>query len=73
MMTFYYLQLIIYNLLLSSTLLGNYFYSQAESLTWHFSDDIELLLDKERREVQFRSSARVGQVIYMYTFSTHTY
>ena len=41
---------------------GQYFYAQAESLVWHFTDDIELVLDNEKREVQYRSQMRLGQV-----------
>ena len=39
---------------------GNYFYSQAHSLVWHYTDDIELVLEPEKREVQYRSSTRIG-------------
>jgi uncharacterized protein (DUF1499 family) len=41
---------------------GPYFYAQAESLAFHYADDIELVLDVENREVQYRSSTRLGAV-----------
>lgn len=41
---------------------GPYFYSQADSLVWRFTDDIELVIDNEKREVQYRSQTRLGQV-----------
>ncbi len=40
---------------------GQYFYAQAHSLAFHYTDDIELKLDNNKREVQFRSSTRLGQ------------
>ena len=40
---------------------GRYFYAQAHSLAFHYTDDIELKLDNDKREVQFRSSTRLGQ------------
>jgi uncharacterized protein (DUF1499 family) len=40
---------------------GPYFYAQAHSLAFHYTDDIELKLDVDKREVQYRSSARLGQ------------
>eukprot|EP00599_Poterioochromonas_sp_BG-1_P015964 CAMPEP_0173157994 /NCGR_PEP_ID=MMETSP1105-20130129/16016_1 /TAXON_ID=2985 /ORGANISM="Ochromonas sp., Strain BG-1" /LENGTH=193 /DNA_ID=CAMNT_0014075685 /DNA_START=186 /DNA_END=767 /DNA_ORIENTATION=- len=40
---------------------GNYFYAQGRSLIWHYTDDIELLINPDSREVSFRSSARLGQ------------
>lgn len=39
---------------------GPYFYAQANSLAWHFTDDIEFKLDVSKREVQYRSSTRLG-------------
>ena len=39
---------------------GRYFYAQADSLAFHYTDDIELVLDYDKREVQYRSSARIG-------------
>lgn len=41
---------------------GPYFYAEAESLAFHYADDIELVLDVEKREVQYRSSTRLGAV-----------
>ena len=41
---------------------GNYFYAQANSLSWQFTDDIEFVLDIDKREVQYRSSTRLGQI-----------
>ena len=41
---------------------GPYFYAQADSLVWRFTDDIELVLDNEKREVLYRSQMRLGQV-----------
>jgi Protein of unknown function (DUF1499) len=41
---------------------GPYFYAQAETLAFHFTDDIELLLDFNKREVEYRSSTRLGTV-----------
>ena len=41
---------------------GNYFYAQANSLSWQFTDDIEFMLDIDKREVQLRSSTRLGQI-----------
>lgn len=38
----------------------SYFYAQADSLIWRFTDDVELVLDPDRREVQYRSSSRWG-------------
>lgn len=40
---------------------GQYFYAQAHSLAFHYTDDIEMNLDIPNREVQFRSSTRLGQ------------
>lgn len=40
---------------------GPYFHAQAESQAWHYTDDIELVLDVGAREVQYRSSTRIGQ------------
>ena len=39
---------------------GDYFYAQADSVLWDFTDDIELLIDREKREVQYRSSTRLA-------------
>ena len=39
---------------------GSYFYSQADSLLFKFTDDIELMVDFEKREVAYRSAARLG-------------
>ena len=62
---------------------GPYFYSQADSLIWRFTDDIELVIDNEKREVQYRSQTRLGQVdwdvqvcvlfIIIYDHSINTY
>ena len=41
---------------------GDYFYAQANSLSWQFTDDVEFVLDIEKREVQYRSSTRLGQI-----------
>ena len=41
---------------------GNYFYAQANSLSWQFTDDVEFVLDIDKREVQLRSSTRLGQI-----------
>ena len=43
------------------TFSGPYFYAQADTLAFQFTDDIELVLDTEKRELQYRSSARLGQ------------
>lgn len=40
---------------------GPYFHAQAESQAWHYTDDIEMVLDVSTREVQYRSSTRIGQ------------
>jgi len=40
---------------------GSYFYAQAESLAFHYADDVELMMDFDKREVQYRSSTRIGQ------------
>lgn len=40
---------------------GQYFYAQAHSLAFHYTDDIEMNLDISNREVQYRSSTRLGQ------------
>ena len=40
---------------------GPYFHAQAESQAFHYTDDIELVLDVATREVQYRSSTRIGQ------------
>lgn len=40
---------------------GPYFYAQADTLVFQFTDDIELVLDNDKREVQYRSSTRIGQ------------
>eukprot|EP00596_Hydrurales_sp_CCMP1899_P008327 CAMPEP_0119037526 /NCGR_PEP_ID=MMETSP1177-20130426/5940_1 /TAXON_ID=2985 /ORGANISM="Ochromonas sp, Strain CCMP1899" /LENGTH=669 /DNA_ID=CAMNT_0006998923 /DNA_START=150 /DNA_END=2156 /DNA_ORIENTATION=+ len=40
---------------------GSYFHAQADSSTWHYTDDIELVVDVATREVQYRSSTRIGQ------------
>lgn len=40
---------------------GKYFYAQADSLLYGFTDDIEMYLDTDRREVQLRTSSRLGQ------------
>lgn len=40
---------------------GPYFHAQAESQAWHYTDDIEMVLDVATREVQYRSSTRIGQ------------
>ena len=40
---------------------GQYFYAQGHSLAFHYTDDIEMKLDNNKREVQFRSSTRLGQ------------
>lgn len=40
---------------------GSYFYSQADTLVFRFTDDIEFVLDNDKREVQYRSSPRFGQ------------
>jgi uncharacterized protein (DUF1499 family) len=39
---------------------GSYFYSQVDSLLYQFTDDIEFLMDYDKREVTYRSSGRVG-------------
>eukprot|EP01041_Mallomonas_annulata_P007047 gene7047-14341_t len=38
-----------------------YFYGQGKSMTWGFIDDVELVVDVEKREVQYRSASRIGQ------------
>lgn len=38
----------------------NYFYAQSDSLLIKFTDDTELLIDRDKREVYYRSSGRVG-------------
>lgn len=34
---------------------------QADSLVWRYTDDIEFVLDYDKREVQYRSQTRLGQ------------
>lgn len=38
---------------------GPYFYAQADSLLFHLTDDIELVMDFDKRQVQYRSSSRL--------------
>jgi Protein of unknown function (DUF1499) len=38
-----------------------YFYANGVSLVWQYTEDIELSLDVEKRQVQYRSSTRLGQ------------
>jgi hypothetical protein len=56
------------------------FSMKAESLAWHYADDIELVLNVEKREVQYRSSTRIGQhdwdvevILFCWINSIHWY
>ena len=40
---------------------GTYFHAQADTLVWGLTEDIELKMDLESRELRYRSSSRMGQ------------
>ena len=39
---------------------GSYFHSQSDSLIFQFTDDTELVINEDRREVYYRSASRFG-------------